>query len=97
MVIFVDSSIWAHAVNHRRESILERMRVEGHEELSVLSIRIKLKNSNNAATHIQPPTHPRRKRISPELRKTFEHLARKTKSPKIRETFLRLSKIRSKE
>lgn len=97
LVVFVDSNIWAHAVNHRRETILERMRLEGHDELSVMSIRIKLTFSKKAAAYRQPLKQPQPKRISPELRKTFEHLAQKTKSPKIRETFLRMSKIRSKE
>ena len=92
LVVLVDSNNWAHAVNHRRETILEHMRSEGHDELSVMSIRIRPKQLKKAITYAPSPKQPRPKRISPELREVFENLARKAKNPKIRRTFLRMSK-----
>ena len=88
LVVLVDSNNWAHAVNHRRETILEHMRSEGHDELSVMSIRIRPKQLKKAITYTPSPKQPRPKRISPELREVFENLARKAKKSENSQNFL---------
>ncbi len=95
LYVTVDSGIWGHAVANHQETILLRMREQGHVNLKEMFVRVRPQKPKKTAPHVRPQAQARPKPISPSLRETFRQLAKCTNNPKIRSTFLRMSQIGS--
>ena len=88
--VAVNSPTWAHELINQQNSILLHLRDSGYDQLTEMSIRIRVANSRSVP---KPRKKIRNSRTStPELQNLFARLASESTDPDTKETFLRLSR-----
>ena len=88
--VAVNSPTWAHELINQQNSILQHLRDSGYEELTEMSIRIRVANSRSVPTPRKKTGNSRTS--TPEMQNLFARLASESTDPDTKETFLRLSR-----
>lgn len=93
--VAVNSPTWAHELINQQNSILKNLHGCGFENLTEMSVRIRVANVRSSPAPQKKYSKPQT--ITPQMRELFARLASESADPETKETFMRLSRTSTGE